>query len=86
MSVARFVHQQETAEQLQRFYSDHHGWLSCGFALLGIAGALCVYRDGPGFGAVLWVVLISSAALAVAFTLAWQPRLFGAAARFVRRR
>lgn len=57
-----------------------------GSALLGVTYALCVGRDGPSFGAVLWVVLISIAALAVAFTLAWQPRLFGAAARYVRRR
>lgn len=65
----------------------HRRWLRPGgFALLGVACALCVYRDGPGFGAVLWVVLISGAALAVAFTLAWQPRLFGAAARCVGKR
>lgn len=57
-----------------------------GVAMLGVAYALCVCRDGPGFGALLWGVLIPIAALAVAFTLAWQPRLFGVVARFVRMR
>jgi len=43
--------------------------------LLGIAYLVCVYRDGPSFGSLLWVVLISAAAIAVALTLAWHPRL-----------
>lgn len=51
-------------------------WLRpLGFSMLGIAYALCVYRDGPSFGSLLWVVLISAAAIAVALTLTWQPRL-----------
>jgi hypothetical protein len=43
-----------------------------GFALLGLSYGLCWYRDGPGFGSVLWVLLISAAAIAVALTLAWR--------------
>lgn len=51
-------------------------WLRpCGFLLLGIAYAVCVYRDGASFGGVLWVVLISAAAIAMAVTLAWRPQL-----------
>lgn len=46
----------------------------CGFALLGIAYALIVYRDGPAFGSVLWVVLLTAAAIAVALTLGWRPQ------------
>lgn len=49
---------------------------ACGFTLLGVAYALSVYRDGPGFGSVLTVVLLSASAIAVAFTLAFQPRVF----------
>lgn len=48
---------------------------ACGFALLGIAYLLLVYRDGPSFGSVLWVVLLSGAAIAVALTLAWRPQV-----------
>lgn len=48
---------------------------ACGFALLGLAYAFCVHRDGAGFGSVLWIVLLSAAAGAVALTLAWRPRL-----------
>jgi hypothetical protein len=54
-------------------------WLRpCGFALLGLSYALCWYRDGTSFGSVLWVLLISAAAVAVALTLAWRPRLLQA--------
>jgi hypothetical protein len=44
----------------------------CGFLLLGLSCALCWYRDGPGFGLLLWMVLLSAAAVAVALTLSWQ--------------
>jgi hypothetical protein len=46
-----------------------------GLSMLGVACALCVWRDGPGFGSLLWLVLIPAAAIAVALTLSWQPRL-----------
>lgn len=57
---------------------------ACGFLMLGIAYALCVYCDGPGFGSLLWVVLISEAAVAVALTLAWHPQLLISPARYLR--
>lgn len=44
----------------------------CGAALLGGAYALLVYRDGPSFGSVLWVLLLFAAAAAVALSLAWR--------------
>lgn len=47
-----------------------------GGALLALAYALCWYRDGAAFGSVLGLLLISTAAFAVASTLAWRPRLF----------
>ena len=34
---------------------------------------LCLVRDGPSFGALLWATAISIAAAAVAFTLTWCP-------------
>ena len=43
----------------------------CLLSALGLA----LIRDGPSFGALLWATAISLAALAVAFTLSWQPRL-----------
>lgn len=45
-----------------------------GLALLS-ALVLCVVRDGPSFGALLWATAISLAAAAVAFTLTWRPAL-----------
>lgn len=45
-----------------------------GFAMIALSYALCVYRDGAGFGSLLWVILISAGAIAVALTLAWWPQ------------
>ncbi|WP_198972932.1 DUF3325 domain-containing protein [Xylophilus sp. ASV27] len=45
-----------------------------GSILLLAALALCLRGHGPGLGSVVWMVLISVAAIAVAFTLAWRAR------------
>lgn len=45
-----------------------------GLALL-LSLVLCLARDGPSFGALLWATAISLAAAAVAFTLTWRPEL-----------
>lgn len=47
----------------------------CGALMLCVALAICLWRDGPGFGALLWSVLVSASAIAVALTLTWRPRL-----------
>lgn len=44
-----------------------------GFTALALALPLCIAADGAGFGSLLWVVLISAAAMAVAFALTWRP-------------
>ena len=46
-----------------------------GGAGLFLALCLALLRDGPSFGAMIWVTMISLAALAVAFTLRRRPRL-----------
>ena len=59
-----------------------------GLALV-LSLALCLVRDGPSFGALLWATAISIAAAAVAFTLTWRPALLrplAAAATAGRRR
>ena len=45
-----------------------------GLALL-LSLVLCLVRDGPSFGALLWATAISLAAAAVAVTLTWHPAL-----------
>lgn len=45
-----------------------------GLALL-LSLVLCLVRDGPSFGALLWATAISIAAAAVAFTLTWRSSL-----------
>lgn len=35
---------------------------------------LCIAAEGAAFGALVWVLLTSAAALAVSFILTWQPR------------
>ena len=46
-----------------------------GALLLAVALLLALARDGPSFGSLLWGTAISLAALAVACTLSWPPRL-----------
>lgn len=46
----------------------------CGAILLCAAALLCVWRDGPSFGTMLWVLLMSAGGIAIALTLAWRPR------------
>jgi len=45
-----------------------------GTVMLAVSLLLALLRDGAGFGSLLWATLLSLAALAVAFTLAWWPR------------
>lgn len=47
----------------------------------GLAG--CVSGHGPGFGAILWVVLLGACGFAVAMTLAWAPAKLGVLARIM---
>ncbi|OIJ43273.1 DUF3325 domain-containing protein [Massilia timonae] len=48
-------------------------WLRpAGPCLLLLAYGLCVWRDGASFGSLLWIVLISAASIAVAFTITWR--------------
>lgn len=54
---------------------DRRGLRPLGYALLALALVLCLLRDGPSFGSLLWVVMGCAAALAVALSLAWYPRL-----------
>ncbi len=44
-----------------------------GFALIALGLVVCIAGEGPGFGSVLWMVLISLDAAAIALTLAWKP-------------
>ena len=62
--------------------SPHRGRLRpLGFGLLAAVYLLCLWRDGAAFGSVLWVVLGAAAAMAVALTLTWRPKLLLPTAR-----
>ncbi len=46
---------------------------------LGVAAnllslALCLWVDHPSMASLVWIMLLTAAALSVAFTLAWRPR------------
>lgn len=47
---------------------------STGGLLLLFALALTCLRDGPSFGTVLWLLVLSLAAVTVTFVLTWRPR------------
>lgn len=49
--------------------------------LLLVALGVAVGWVGAAFGALLWVLQISLAAMLVAFTLTWRPRLLGSLLR-----
>ena len=48
-----------------------------GPAMLAISAIACIWRDGAGFGLLLWALLMSAGALAVASTLTWAPPRLG---------
>ena len=43
-----------------------------GYGLLLAALGLALLRDGPSFGSLLWVAMLTAAALGVVATLAWR--------------
>lgn len=45
-----------------------------GFTAIGLCLPLCIVSEGAGFGSLLWLLLISAAAMAIALTLTWRPR------------
>lgn len=46
-----------------------------GAAALLVSLALCLAADHVSMAALVWVLMLTAAALAVAFTLSWRPRL-----------
>ena len=44
-----------------------------GGVALAASFAIALLSDGPSFGTLLWVTMLSLSAIAVAFTLAWRP-------------
>lgn len=55
-----------------------------GFLAIASGLPLCVAAQGASFGSLLWAMLLTAAAMAVAFTLTWWPhwlRPLAAAAR-----
>ena len=75
LALAMPRHWTEATGQIVAFVPQRKWLRPCGFTLLGLSYTLCGYRDGLGFGSVLWVLLITAAGIAVALTLAWRPRL-----------
>lgn len=73
LALAMPDHWEQLNHSRERAAAPH--WLRpAGLCLLGLAYGLCVWRDGASFGSLLWAVLISAAAIAVAFTLTWRNR------------
>lgn len=60
--------------------------VAAGLTLQLLALVLTVGAHGPSFGSLLWAVMVSSTAMAVAFTLAWQPRWLRPTAQLLRDR
>ena len=57
-------------------------WLGpIAFVLLALALVVCVATQGPGFGALLWAVMLSATALLLTLTLTWWPAALRPVAR-----
>ena len=52
---------------------------------LAAALALCLAVDHASMASLVWFMTLAGAALAVAFTLSWRPRLLGSLIAWVRR-
>lgn len=48
-------------------------WRLQGTALLALTLGLCVWQDGAAFGSLLWLMLLSAGAFAVALQLSFGP-------------
>lgn len=46
---------------------------TAGFAAVCASLPVCIASEGASFGCLLWVVLISAAAMAIALILTWRP-------------
>lgn len=54
-----------------------------GFGLIALALPMALWRDGGGFGSLLWVCLLSIAAFAVTVTLSWRAHWLKPLARII---
>ncbi len=52
-----------------------------GGTLIALGLLMALWRDGPGFGPLLWITLLSVAALAVTAIVTWRPRWLAVVAR-----
>jgi hypothetical protein len=55
-----------------------------GYSTLAASLVLLWLLDGPGFGSVLWVLMLTVTAAAVAFVLTWRPTWLRALARMIK--
>jgi hypothetical protein len=54
--------------------STSRGLRALGVLALVVGGSLCVRADHPTMAALVWAMMVTASALAVAFVLAWRPR------------
>jgi hypothetical protein len=62
------------------------GLITAGLMLQVCALVGLVHSQGPSFGALLWMVMLSATAMAVALLLTWKPQWLRPLARWVQHR
>ena len=70
-------------EPLQRHTVRTLRWM--GATGLLVALALCLAVDHASMASLVWFMALAGAALAIAFTLSWRPRVLGVLIAWVRR-
>jgi hypothetical protein len=74
LALAMPDHWQQAGGDADGHASRRNGLRRSAALLLCTALAACIWRDGASFGVILWVVLLTASAIAVALTLALRPR------------
>lgn len=89
LALAMPEHWESAADDPDEQALRRHGLRLSGALALCMALAICTWRDGVGFGALLWALLMYASAIGVTLTLAWCPQLLlsfsGADAQFALR-
>ncbi|MFN3440235.1 MAG: DUF3325 domain-containing protein [Acidovorax sp.] len=86
LALSMDVHWEQVrgTEPLRRSTVRALRWM--GSAGLVVALGLCLAVDHASMASLVWFMALAGAALAIAFTLSWRPRVLGVLIAWVRRR
>lgn len=81
LALSQARHLARVLEQNRPPAPSHGAQRATGFIAIGLCLPACITAQGASFGSLLWILLLSTAAMAVAFTLTWRPQYLRPLAR-----